>query len=152
MEPAAREAYVDGRRRAAERLYSGVETPHRSCGVALAETFGLPHASYQSLRKGGITGLGPCGAIQAGVLVLGEILGDPSPTGAVTPALRAAIPQYRALVAEKIDHEVDTSCNTRTATLGEFSGPARADYCTNLAGIAAECVARVLWDAGVTRP
>jgi hypothetical protein len=36
---------------------------------ALAETFGLPGTSYQALRRGGLTGEGPCGAIAAGMLV-----------------------------------------------------------------------------------
>jgi hypothetical protein len=129
-------------------LYAGKLTAHRSCGVALAETFGLPHASYQALRKGGLTRLGPCGAIQAGLLVLGEILGDPSPTGAPTPELREAARRYRDAISEKVDFAFDTSCNARTAPRGEFAGETRADYCTSLAGVAAETVAEVLWDLG----
>src|ERR1700688_2532514 len=76
-------------------LYEGKKVAHRSCGIALAETFTLPTRSYQALRRGGITGEGFCGALLAGELVLGEILGDPSPTGGVTPELRAALPLYR---------------------------------------------------------
>ena len=76
---------IDAARQTAHWLYEGVETPHRSCGIALAETFGLPTEPYQAFRKGGITGEGPCGAIQAGMVILGQILGDPDPTGAVTP-------------------------------------------------------------------
>ena len=34
-------------------LYEGQKTPHRSCGIALAETFNVPTAPYQSLRRGG---------------------------------------------------------------------------------------------------
>src|ERR1700689_4091414 len=75
--------------------YEGVRTPHRSCGIALAETFGLPTRAYQSLRRGGITGKGACGAIRAGEQVLGELLGDPDPTGQVTPELRAAVAWYQ---------------------------------------------------------
>src|SRR6188472_4343478 len=75
-------------------LYEGKVVPHRSCGIALAETFGLPTRPYQALRRGGITGKGACGAIRAGEHVLGELLGDPDPTGAVTPALRDAITWY----------------------------------------------------------
>src|SRR5512143_3410790 len=89
-------SYVDAARRAAFTLYEGVRTPHRSCGIALAETFGLPTPAYQSLRRGGITGKGACGAIRAGEQVLGELLGDPDPTGVVTPALREAITWYQA--------------------------------------------------------
>lgn len=142
-----REEYVRQAGERARELYAGVVTPHRSCGVALAETFGVPHASYQGLRKGGITGEGPCGAIQAGVLLLGEILGDPDPAGAPTAALREAIPRYRAAVASRVDQAFDTSCNARTEKFAEFGGGERKAYCVELAGIAAECVAEVLWEA-----
>ena len=88
------DALVERARWKAFGLYEGVRTPHRSCGIAIAETFGLPTASYQSLRRGGITGAGECGAIVAGRLVLGELLGDPDPNGPVTAALRAAMVEY----------------------------------------------------------
>ena len=32
-------------------LYEGTKTPHRSCGIALAEAFGRRPTSYQSLRR-----------------------------------------------------------------------------------------------------
>jgi hypothetical protein len=143
-----RDAYRAAARERAHALYAGEITPHRSCGIALAETFGLPSGSYQALRKGGITGEGPCGAIQAGVLVLGELLGDPSPTGGVTPALREAVTRYRSGVAAKVDLAVDTSCNARTSRFPEFTGRPRALYCTGLAAVVAETVAEVLWDLG----
>ena len=78
------QALVAEAARKAHVLYEGRQVSHRSCGIALAETFGLPSAPYQALRKGGITGAGECGAIKAGELVLGEILGcllytSPSP-------------------------------------------------------------------------
>jgi hypothetical protein len=147
-----RAAYARAARERADMLYAGVVTPHRSCGIALAETFGLATGSYQALRRGGITGEGACGAIGAGVLVLGELLGDPSPTGAPTPALRAAIPRYRAAIAAKLDHAFDTSCNTRTVGFPTFASPERASYCTHIAAIVAETVAEVLWDEGAVRP
>jgi hypothetical protein len=65
-------AYVSAARDKAFVLYEGVRTPHRSCGIALAETFGLATPAYQALRRGGITGKGACGAIRAGEQVLGE--------------------------------------------------------------------------------
>ena len=68
-------ALIAAARRKAHILYEGVLTPHRSCGIALAETFGLPSRPYQALRRGGITGEGDCGSIRAGELVLGELLG-----------------------------------------------------------------------------
>ena len=60
---------IDAARRTAFVLYEGVETPHRSCGIALAETFSLDTRPYQAFRKGGITGEGPCGSIQAGLII-----------------------------------------------------------------------------------
>lgn len=149
--PDPRAAYVAAARARADALYAGVLTPHRSCGIALAETFGLPSGSYQALRKGGLTGEGPCGAIAAGLLVLGELLGDPSPTGPPTDALKGAAARYRAAIAAKIDLGVDTSCNARTARFPAFVSPARAGYCTSLAAIVAETVAEVAWDAGTVR-
>ena len=147
-----RDAYVAAARAHAERLYAGVEVPHHSCGIALAATFGLPTASYQALRKGGLTGLGPCGAIQAGVLVLGELLGDPSPTGAPTPELREGVRRYRDAIAESVDAAVDASCDARTAPFPEFASPARLQSCVSLAGRAAAAVAGTLWDLGRSVP
>src|SRR5262245_33186577 len=78
------ERYIADARGKAFILYEGVQVRHRSCGIAIAETFGLPTPAYQALRRGGITGAGTCGALRAGEQVLGELLGDPEPTGAVT--------------------------------------------------------------------
>src|ERR1041385_8889865 len=96
-------AKVAAARRKAFLLYEGKVTPHRSCGIALAETFGLPTRPYQSLRRGGITGEGECGAIKAGELILGELLGDPSPTGPPTPVLREAARVYREEWMRRVD-------------------------------------------------
>src|SRR5688500_17301641 len=97
-------------------LYEGKQVAHRSCGIALAETFGLPSRPYQALRRGGITGEGQCGAIKAGELVLGELLGDPDPAGAVTDGLRAAIRWYQAAWRAGIDRggAPDIICNSLT--------------------------------------
>src|SRR6478735_5555659 len=89
------QAYITAARDKAYVLYEGVKTPHRSCGIAIAETFDLPSRPYQALRRGGITGKGACGAIRAGEQVLGELLGDPDPGGAVTAELRAAISWFQ---------------------------------------------------------
>ena len=132
---AAEAAYVADARTRAFGLYEGVQVRHRSCGIAIAETFGLPTPAYQALRKGGITGAGTCGALRAGEQVLGELLGDPDPTGAVTPALRAAITWYQAAAAAKVDRggAADTICNNLVRPLGDFSGPRRVGFCTALA-------------------
>lgn len=127
-------------------LYAGELTPHRSCGIALAETFDRPTAPYQSLRRGGITGQGTCGAVVAGQLLLGEILGDPDPCGPVTPALRAAMQQYHARVAAELERGAspDLVCNNLTAPHGDFSGPARHHFCTALVGQVAGIVDELL--------
>jgi hypothetical protein len=147
-----RAKYVAAARARAFLLYEGRHTPHRSCGIALAETFALPTLSYQALRRGGITGEGTCGAVLAGQLVLGEILGDPEPTGPVTPELREAVARYRATIRGRLDHAPDTSCNDRTAGHGPFPGVLRHGYCTALAADVAAAVAEVLWDLGRARP
>ena len=143
-----REGYVAAARARAELLYLGEQVAHRSCGIALAETFGVPSRSYQALRKGGLTGEGACGALQAGVLVLGELLGDPEPTGGPTAALKEGVVKYRAAVANQVSGPVDASCNTRTAPFPEFGGRPRLLACTALAVTAAGEVAGVLWDLG----
>jgi hypothetical protein len=144
-------------------LYEGKQVPHRSCGIALAETFGLPTPPYQSLRKGGITGEGECGAIKAGELILGELLGDPDPTGPVTPKLREAMELYRREWQRRVDRgpagraaagtpglvAVDIVCNHLTAPLGDFKGEARQRFCTNIAADVAEIVAEILTRFGV---
>jgi hypothetical protein len=132
-------------------LYDGVETPHRSCGIALAETFDRPTAAYQSLRRGGITGTGRCGAVVAGQLLLGELLGDPDPTGKVTPALKQAMNEYEKQVATRIDRGNSETliCNDLTRQHGDFFGPARHRFCTNLVGTVAQVLDGVLQAHGL---
>jgi hypothetical protein len=127
-------------------LYEGRRVPHRSCGIALAETWGLPTRPYQSLRRGGLTGEGECGAIKAGELILGELFGDPDPTGAVTPQLRAAVVWYQQAIRARLGRgpAPDIVCNTLTRPLGEFGGEARKAFCTNLAADVAEVLAEAI--------
>src|SRR3569623_131830 len=128
------QAYITAARAKAFTLYEGVKVAHRSCGIALAETFGVPTPAYQSLRRGGITGKGACGAIRAGEQVLGELLGDPSPTGAVTAQLRDAVTWYQDAWLHRIRHdEPDIICDHLVRPHGDFMGPARKAFCTNLA-------------------
>ncbi len=138
-------AYVAAARAKAFVLYEGVRTPHRSCGIALAETFGLPTPAYQALRRGGITGKGDCGAIRAGEQVLGELLGDPSPTGAVTQVLRDAITWYQdAWHMRLVPDQPTITCNDLVRPHGEFLGPARKAFCTSLAADVAALTAEAL--------
>lgn len=133
-------------------LYAGADTPHRSCGIALAEAFGRPTSAYQALRRGGLTGQGTCGAVVAGQLLLGEFLGDPDPTGAPTAALLDAIQRYDAAVAERlgVGETPDLRCAHLTAPLGDFRGPARHAHCTALVASVAEQVERQLHEAGIS--
>ena len=142
----AEQAIVDAARRKAFVLYEGKQVPHRSCGIALAETFGLPTRPYQALRKGGITGEGDCGAIRAGELVLGELLGDPDPAGPVTPHLRAAVTWYQRAARDRIDRgsSPDIVCNNLTRQFGEFAGARRLEFCTSIAAEVAALTAEAL--------
>jgi hypothetical protein len=145
--------YVAAARTKAWILYEGVHTPHRSCGIALAETFGLPTRPYQVLRRGGLTGEGACGAIRAGEHVLGELLGDPDPAGAVATALRAAIVWYGAAWRARIlPGEPDSVCQRLVGAHGDFTGPARQAFCTRLAAEAAALTAEALCRFGAARP
>lgn len=130
----------------AEILYEGKRTPHRSCGICLAETFGVAWQPYQALRRGGLTGEGSCGAIRAGEMILGELLGPEEPTDPAGEKLRDAMIYYQQRWKEIQQAEGwrDTICNTLTAPLGEFHGERRASFCTNMAADAAALVAETL--------
>ena len=145
-------AYIATAREKAFVLYEGVRTPHRSCGIALAETFGVPTRAYQALRRGGITGEGQCGAIKAGELILGELLGDPDPAGKVTDTLRAAVKWYQNAWAARVDRggAPDIICNSLVRRFDDFMGPERAAFCTNIAAEVAALTAEALLRHGLT--
>ncbi len=155
----AEQQLVERIRRIAYILYEGKQAPHRSCGIAIAETLGRPTPAYQSLRKGGITGEGECGAIKAGELILGEILGDPDPTGKITDTLRSAAALYRSLWMERFDlgeggrtpdGKLTIVCNDLIRPLGDFHGPRRHGYCTNMAAEVAALTCEVLLRHGAS--
>ncbi len=133
-------------------LYDGVDVAHRSCGIALAETFGKKTAPYQALRRGGLTGHGTCGAIQAGLLVLGEVFGDPDPTAPATDDLRRAAARYRQLWRdiESLTGQESVVCNDLTGRFPIFKGPQRHAFCTDLAAQVARCVAQTITELGGT--
>ncbi len=135
-------------RRTAFLLYEGRVTPHRSCGITLAETFGRPTAPYQALRRGGITGQGECGVIVGARLVLGEVFGDPDPTGPVTGALRAAMSDFEQRWRGRIDRGAapgsDIVCDTLTRPFDDFRSPGRHAFCTALATEVATLLAEVI--------
>jgi hypothetical protein len=149
---------VERIRRITYTLYEGKRTPHRSCGISVAETFGRATAAYQSLRKGGITGEGECGSIKAGELVIGELLGDPDPTGKITDVLREGAALYRRLWIERFDlgaggrtpdGKLTIICNDLIRPLGDFFGPERHGYCTVMASEVAALTCEVLLRLGV---
>jgi hypothetical protein len=132
-------------------LYEGTKTPHRSCGIALAEAFGRRPTSYQSLRRGGITGQGTCGAVVAGQLLLGEFLGDTNPTGTVTDGLRVAMHEYQRRVETELDRgrSPDLVCNNMTAPHGDFGSTERHAFCTHVVAQVAQLVDEVLRSHGI---
>jgi len=142
------QAWVERARAEAWRLYAGVETPHRSCGIAMAEAFGRATPAYQSLRRGGILGMGPCGVAQGGRMILGEIFGDPDPTGPVTDALRTAMSEYESRLPSVMDRRDATGdsqvCSVLTSQFAEFRSAERHDFCTHLAADVAALVAEVI--------
>lgn len=143
---------VEAAREHARWLYEGQDTGHHSCGIAIASTAGRPTRAYQSLRRGGLFGHGPCGAAMAGRLVLGEVLGDPDPTGSVTLALREAMQFYDERLPGRLDRRGVESwvCADLTAPHGDFKGPARASFCTALAADVAALVVETLMRAGIS--
>ena len=92
---APQRARIERARAKATILYEGKETAHRSCGICLAETFALPWRPYQALRRGGITGEGSCGAVRAGEMVLGELLGPDGPTDPPPERLKIGMQYYQ---------------------------------------------------------
>lgn len=147
----AEQRRIDAARRKAFVLYDGRLVAHRSCGVALAETFGIPARTYSALRRGGITGEGECGAIKAGELVLGECLGEADPLAPVAPAHREAAQFYRSSLRGRVDlgrggEGGSIVCNDLTAPFGEFTGEPRHEFCTSLvtevAGLVCETLIR----------
>jgi hypothetical protein len=142
----AERSVVELARQHAFVLYEGKQVAHRSCGIALAETFGLPSRPYQALRRGGITGEGQCGAIKAGELILGELLGDPDPAGKVTDTLRSAVKWYQRAWAARVDRggAPDIICNTLVRRFDDFMGAPRQTFCTNIAAEVAAITAEAL--------
>ena len=146
-------------RETAYTLYEGKEIPHHSCGICIAATFGLPTRPFQALRKGGVTGVGECGAIVAGRLVLGYLLGDPDPTGPLRPILLEAMTHYEQLwharsapgQALTRGDITDIACNTLVGHWSDdFWNPERVRYCAQLAAEVAACVAETLERFGAT--
>lgn len=149
---------VERARHKAHDLYAGQRVPHHSCGICIAATFDLPTRPFQALRKGGVTGVGECGSIVAGRLVLGYFLGDPDPIGPLRPELLEAMEYYEKLWRERtapgqtLTHgqNSDIYCNTLVGHLADdFWGQERMGYCTRLSAQVAACVTETLEKYGV---
>ncbi|MBU0504437.1 MAG: hypothetical protein ABII18_10270 [bacterium] len=130
----------------AKYLYEGKDIKHRSCGVALAETFCLPTRPYASLRKGGVTGENECGAILAGRLVLGELLGDPDPLAPITPKLFDGMHLYKELCQKHLNTGAAKSyaCYDLTQRFKDFDSQERKNFCGSTVETVAGCVTEVL--------
>ena len=137
-------------REKARVLYEGKRVAHRSCGIAIAETFNVPSRPYQSLRRGGLNGEGQCGAIKAGELILGEIFGDPDPAGPVAQTFLEAMTFYQAAVASRVDRGGSPTiiCNDLTQRFQDFNSEARQAFCTGIAAAVAEVLAETILKYG----
>jgi len=145
-----KEQVVAAIREKARVLYEGREVPHRSCGMAIAEAFDRNPLPYQALRRGGVTGVGQCGAIVAGGLVLGELFGYPDPAAPTSITLREAMVRYQREVARRVPRGAEGSivCNDLVGPFGDFASEGRALYCTAIAATVAEIVAEIVVDLG----
>ncbi len=132
-------------REKARLLYEGRLTPHRSCGIALAEAFDRNTLAYQALRRGGLDGWGQCGAIVAGQLLLGELLGYADPTAPAAQALKDAMAAYRAAIAVRVvpGHAPSQICRDLTGRFPIFASEERAQFCTELIASVAHVVADI---------
>jgi hypothetical protein len=147
-----REQLVAAVREKARVLYEGKEAPHRSCGMAIAETFDRATAPYHALRRGGITGTGHCGAVLAGQLVLGELFGYPDSTAPTSITLREAVVRFQREVAQRLPRGPRGSivCNDLVSQFGEFHSEQRSLFCTVITATVAEIVAEIVLDLGGT--
>lgn len=136
---------VEAARAKAEVLYIGEVTGHRSCGVAVAETFGCNPKPYATLRRGGLTGEHTCGAVRAGEMVLSEIFAPEDPAAPLPEALKAAIIEFRELCHSRLASGLTGIfiCNELVAPYGDFQQPERKAYCTSIAATVAATVAEV---------
>jgi hypothetical protein len=136
----------------ARTLYEGQTVRHRSCGMALAETFGLPTRPYHALRRGGVTGVNMCGAIVAGQMVLGELFAYPDPTAPTSIVLRDAMRRYHEEIQAAFESVGSHPwlCNDLVTRFPDFHGPERLAFCTEAVVAVAEIVARIALDLGAT--
>lgn len=138
-------------REKARILYEGRLTPHRSCGIALAEAFDRGTLAYQSLRRGGLDGEDTCGAIVAGQLLLGELLGYADPTAPAAQALKDAMARYRVEIARRVRTGGARTqlCKDLVARFPVFASDERALFCADIVATVAQLVAELVLARGV---
>jgi hypothetical protein len=143
---------IEAIREKARVLFEGKDVPHRNCGAALAEAFDRDPRPYQALRRGGVTGENECGAIVAGRLLLGEILGYPDPTAPTSLALRDAIQRYRVEVAKRV-HKGGAGtmiCDDLVKRFPIYHADERVAFCAGIIATIAEIVAEIVFALGGT--
>lgn len=145
-----KEQLVAAVREKARVLYEGRQVPHRSCGMAIAEAFDREPRSYHALRRGGVTGVGHCGAVLAGQLVLGELFGYQDSTAPTSIALRQAITAFQGEVARRVPRGPGGTivCNDLVSPFPDFHEEARGLFCTALTAQVAEIVAEIVVELG----
>jgi len=145
-----KEQLVEAIREKARLLYEGKQVPHRSCGMAIAEAFDREPRAYQALRRGGVTGVGQCGSIIAGGLVLGELFGYPVSTAPTSITLREAMKRFHLEVARRVPRgpQGTAICNDLVSPFPEFQSDGRALFCTAITATVAEIVATIALDLG----
>ncbi len=153
MTPEQRQVVHSVRDRA-RRLFQGDQVAERSCGIALAEAFGLPTRPYQALCRGFVTGAGPCGAVTAGQLILGEYLGYGDVSAPVSLQLREASERYQREILGRIDHPGRASlvCQELLRRFPIDREEERAEFCAGVVAAVAELVGEILAEAGVALP
>jgi hypothetical protein len=147
---ATRDELVEAVRSKARTLYEGKLVRHRSSGMAVAETFDCDPRPYQALRRGGITGVGQCGAIVAGGLVLGEVFGYPDAAAPISIALRDSMTRYQAEVARRLPRGPGGTivCNDLISPFPDHQSDGRQLFCTVLTATVAGMVAEIILDLG----
>ena len=83
-------------------------------------------------------------------MVLGEYLGDPNPTGAMTDALKNGMAHYRRLLAEAgLAPLAIITCDHLVQNYPDFMGDDRKAFCADLVVKVTEMVEQVLEEQGV---
>ncbi|MBN1422371.1 MAG: C-GCAxxG-C-C family protein [Planctomycetes bacterium] len=135
---------ADQASRLAQELYEGVRGVHRSSAVAIAEAFSEEPDQFLSLHRGWLTGEGPCGAISAAMLVLGNSLSRAQEAG--RDGLHAAMADLQERITTEVleGEPISTPCARLVAPFREFDSPERRVFCARLVGRVGRILAEVI--------